>query len=659
MIRNQHRRRFRPVLSALALGGAGVSLVVASMTPAGQAISTDASLPALTLSAGYSLVSTAAAPTVNCPSVADRLPDVPAAAAAEVKRNLTLLDTQIAEANQRLVSTQGQGGANFVQNAILGPLKDKRLATVNRIATAIGRVAQRPEGLQALAGCALNSGAAAGGTTPAEGGNSPEAGGTNPGAAAPSTPAEPSASAEPSVSDEPSASAEPDDSENSVDANSNNRGQVRTVNCPSVADKLTNVPAAADAEVKRNLTQMDQQIAQANQRLARLGNRAGNNLIRNAVLNPLRAQRSSSINRISNALRRAGAQANGLQGLATCTVQNGAGGGQSPAPSPTGPGATPEPTGSPTASPTGSASPSPSASPTGGATGPSPDDFVDIRRVQPNVNAPRNQQQASRGTFVSRCGRNENGHFNSDNVIVAPGVTNGAHHVHDYVGNLDSSGFSTNESLQAAGTTCSNGDKSTHYWPVVRQQNARGDDADKAGGGLDGNVGRIVRPATVTLTLRGNPTSKVVAMPVFLRIITGDAKSFTNGPTNANASWSCTGFENRQLKDKYPICPRGSQVVRTFNFQSCWDGNNIDSANHRTHVAFAAADGTCPNGFKAIPALQQRITYNLPPGPGFAVDSFPEQLHKPITDHGDFINVMSDALMKQAVDCINGGRRCG
>ncbi len=52
-------------------------------------------------------------------------------------------------------------------------------------------------------------------------------------------------------------------------------------------------------------------------------------------------------------------------------------------------------------------------------------------------------------------------------------------------------------------------------------------------------------------------------MPRFLRIITGDAKAFTNGDANANASWSCTGFENRQLKDKYPICPEGSQVVRT------------------------------------------------------------------------------------------------
>jgi hypothetical protein len=43
-----------------------------------------------------------------------------------------------------------------VQNAILGPLEDKRVAAINRIATAIGRVADRPIGLEVLAPCTLN-----------------------------------------------------------------------------------------------------------------------------------------------------------------------------------------------------------------------------------------------------------------------------------------------------------------------------------------------------------------------------------------------------------------------------------------------------------------------------------------------------------------------
>ena len=122
-----------------------------------------------------------------------------------------------------------------------------------------------------------------------------------------------------------------------------------------------------------------------------------------------------------------------------------------------------------------------------------------------------------------------------------------------------------------------------------------------------------------------------------------------------------------QLKDKYPICPEGSDVVRTSNFQSCWDGQNIDSANHRTHVAFVQADGTCANGFQAIPQLQVRLVYDVH-GPDhrersgrepvFAVDSFPEQLHKPITDHNDFINFFDTKTMNKMVNCINTGKKC-
>ncbi|MER6004773.1 DUF1996 domain-containing protein [Nonomuraea angiospora] len=207
----------------------------------------------------------------------------------------------------------------------------------------------------------------------------------------------------------------------------------------------------------------------------------------------------------------------------------------------------------------------------------------------------------------------------------------------------------------AASTTCRNGDKSTHYWPVLRALGQEEFDANRRGGGLDLNVGKILTPVSVQITFKGNPTGKVVAAPQFLRIITGNARV---GGAEANAGWTCTGFENRQLTDKYPLCPRGSRLVRVFDFQSCWDGQNVDSANHRTHVTFPQADGSCPQGFQPIPALEHRLVYNVPQGPNFAVDTFPEELHKPVTDHSDFINLMNEQQMGRVVDCINSGRRC-
>ncbi|MEV5613008.1 DUF1996 domain-containing protein [Streptomyces sp. NPDC052225] len=433
---------------------------------------------------------------------------------------------------------------------------------------------------------------------------------------------------------------------------------VATIDCPDVGTSLPDVPDRARGAVDGELATLDTQITEAYQRLATTRDAAAQDpaFVRNSILGPLKDKRAAVLDRIRLDINRAGGQApDGLDGMAPCTGQPGDGnaGGSSPAPPP-----------SDSAQP--SASSSQSAQPPAGGgqsqgNGPEASDFVDIRSVQPNVVKARNRTGASRGTFTTKCGRNANGKFNPDNVIVAPGVSNGAHHMHDYVGNQANDAFASDDVLAAGDTTCRNqGDRSTYYWPVLRLQNGNDEnDVDADGGGRDQNTGEIQTPSSVTLKFDGNPTSKVVPMPRFLRIITGDAKAQTNGTANANASWSCTGFEDRQLKDKYPICPDGSKVVRSFRFQSCWDGTNTDSANHRTHVAFEdPRTGACPQGFKAIPQLVQRIVYDVPPGPGFAVDSFPEQLHKPVTDHGDFINVFDDRLMRRVASCINRGDRC-
>ncbi|MFZ4283233.1 DUF1996 domain-containing protein [Streptomyces rhizosphaericola] len=456
--------------------------------------------------------------------------------------------------------------------------------------------------------------------------------------------------------------------------------QMSTIDCPDAGNELREVPEQARGEVDRELAAMDTQITDAYRRFADRKERISQDpgLAENAVLGPLRSKRTASLDRIAIAIGRVGERPTGIESLAGCSLRaddnapgnpGGTGGsdgsgsdGSSSDGSSSGSGDTGDGTGTGDGGNGGGDNGGGQSGGNGGqaGNGPQASDFVDIRSVQPEADRPRQRRGASRGTFTTDCGRNENGKFNPDNVIVAPGVSNGAHHMHDYIGNQASDAFATDDVLANGATTCRNqGDRSTYYWPVLRLQNGQdGADVDADGGGRDQNVGEIQTPSEVTLKFVGSPVGRVTAMPRFLRIITGDAKAFTNGDANANASWSCTGFEDRQLKDKYPICPEGSQVVRTFAFQSCWDGRNTDSANHRTHVAFARADGRCPKGFRAIPQLVQRIVYDVPPGPGFAVDSFPEQLHKPITDHGDFINVFDQRLMKKMVRCINDGRRC-
>ncbi|KUM83728.1 MULTISPECIES: hypothetical protein [Streptomyces] len=241
--------------------------------------------------------------SITCPDVASQLPAIPATAQAEVDRNLTLLQTQIDEANKRLVDTVGQGGPNFVQNAILGPLEDKRIATVNRIATAIGRTADKPQGLDALAPCTLNAGGAADTGEEAGAGAGEEAGA---GAEAGATPSE-AAGAE-----------ETGNAGNAGDAGE--AAGAGAISCPDVASQLPAIPATAQAEVDRNLTLLQTQIDEANKRLVDTVGQGGPNFVQNAILGPLADKRKSTIDRIAISIGRTAEKPQGLDSLAACTL---------------------------------------------------------------------------------------------------------------------------------------------------------------------------------------------------------------------------------------------------------------------------------------------------------------------------------------------------
>ncbi|MFI6487258.1 hypothetical protein [Streptomyces sp. NPDC050564] len=271
-----HKRR-------VAMIGGAAAVVLSGAVIAGSALAGETSK-----SGGQNATTKAASPgTVNCPAVAPSLPAVPASAKAEVDRNLALLNTQISEADKRLVDTVGQGGPNFVQNAILGPLKDKRVATINRIATAIGRTAAKPQGLDALAPCTLNSVGGGAATTPS--------------AAASTSPTAPA----------------------QTGGNTGNAGSTTaagTISCPDVASKLPAIPASAKAEVDRNLTLLNTQISEANTRLANTVGQGGPNFVQNAILGPLKDKRVSTIDRIAISIGRTAAKPQGLNSLAACTL---------------------------------------------------------------------------------------------------------------------------------------------------------------------------------------------------------------------------------------------------------------------------------------------------------------------------------------------------
>ncbi|MFD9972560.1 hypothetical protein ACFWYA_31165, partial [Streptomyces sp. NPDC059011] len=99
----------------------------------------------------------AAASTIKCPEVANGISEVPDAARQEVDKELAAMDSQITEAYKRFAEQKEQVARDpkFAENAVLGPLEDKRTASLDRISTAIGRSGERPKGLESMAACEL------------------------------------------------------------------------------------------------------------------------------------------------------------------------------------------------------------------------------------------------------------------------------------------------------------------------------------------------------------------------------------------------------------------------------------------------------------------------------------------------------------------------
>jgi hypothetical protein len=54
------------------------------------------------------------------------------------------------------------------------------------------------------------------------------------------------------------------------------------------------------------------------------------------------------------------------------------------------------------------------------------------------------------------------------------------------------------------------------------------------------------------------------------------------------------------------------------------------------------------------------LTYNVPQGQGraIALDSFPDEVHDPLTDHADFEQVMPKGLASRIAQCVNNGQNC-
>ena len=264
-------------------------------------------------------------------------------------------------------------------------------------------------------------------------------------------------------------------------------------------------------------------------------------------------------------------------------------------------------------------------------------------------------------------------HLAKDDPIVYPGQP-GKSHLHQFFGNTAVDANSTYESLRTKGeSTCNSPLNRSAYW-MPAMMNGKG---------------QVVRPDYISIYYKRRPASdpkctpgnpgaigQCVDLPRGLRFVFGYDMVSGTSPTGA-AYFNCDGagavsghFAN--IIEAAKGCPAGAKLGAIIMAPSCWDGKNLDSPNHRDHVAYASDGGfgVCPASHpKAIPTFTMGVWYtvddslNRSGGASWHLSSdvMPgmPMMTPGSTFHADWFGAWDDNVMRMWTDnCINKLLNC-
>ncbi len=253
------------------------------------------------------------------------------------------------------------------------------------------------------------------------------------------------------------------------------------------------------------------------------------------------------------------------------------------------------------------------------------------------------------GTFRIGCSFS---HVNYDDAIVYPG-NEGAAHLHMYFGNQDANYETTPENIRfSSGSTCQGGPLNlSAYWiPTVLRPLYEKDDQgefirDGEGNAIPTGEYAIVWPDDIwqldengvpVLDDGGNPIRTESGgaeiyykrsgpsdefhevMPTGLRMIAGNMNATPDDPQETwIIRWNChEEYWEHDLPSQHatiPPCHAGQNPegeayrleLQVF-FPQCWDGVNLDSPDHKSHMAYRT--GSCP---ATHPVPLPQVTYNI------------------------------------------------
>jgi hypothetical protein len=273
------------------------------------------------------------------------------------------------------------------------------------------------------------------------------------------------------------------------------------------------------------------------------------------------------------------------------------------------------------------------------------------------------------GAFRFLCNA---GAVKADDPIVYPGQP-GASHLHQFYGNTSADANSTYTSLRSNGSsTCMSPLNRSGYWMPA----------------LLNGAGFVVRPDYVAIYYKRRPATdpvvsdptnpqyqgKAIPLPNGLRFIFGfNMLNPSQAPTGM-AWFNCDGptavpGHYLNLTQALANCPAGNRLGAVIEAPECWDGKNLDSADHRSHVAYADY-GTW--GYKkcdaahpyVIPTFTLGAWYSIVAGDdtskwSLSSDAMFPNLPKGSTLHADWFGAWDNTAMAMWTDnCINKMLNC-
>jgi hypothetical protein len=229
-----------------------------------------------------------------------------------------------------------------------------------------------------------------------------------------------------------------------------------------------------------------------------------------------------------------------------------------------------------------------------------------------------------------------------DDPIVFPGLP-GASHMHSFFGSLVTNATTTVNDLINANSNCNPSIDKSSYWIPTFYNN---DVPVEPTTGIFYYLGEGVSDALIAQTQ---------PFPLGLRIVAGNAKA-TGPDDNTISRWSCLGAGDAGSSHDFVTCPAGSMLESYLDFPHCWDGRNLDSADHKSHMAYPV-NNACPASHPVVvPKLRQVMRYPVNGNTaGFRLAS-----GRGYTMHGDFFNAWPvDELARRVNDCIRPIIKCG